>query len=348
MKRCSAFLKGVYFINLVIFLAVMITISVEQGNGDFQCNEITVDWGDSIWEDAVVKPSGAEEYQEWTLIFSYFNGVFEKNATTHPSVHRRPVYVERRKFDREDYEVVTPATIQYCDDISAWVLVSVGVVSASHYSGLSSGTSQTHPDVFKRVPTENGSVEDGCNWLLRSPETDSFDLTTVDGAWSIWTGVIGTTDVSIECNTCYVSLADFAHCFNSPCTLTRPIETIQDDVDCNLNGVCDTNGRCQCNREIDREFLGTHCENKLKNSCKSVRTADTNATFSIDYYQLSPDQPERLFQMYGRPVYSFVNGNLTKDEVIWLVYSGSRWFGLYINLADLNATMADLEAGTVE
>ena len=46
-KRASMFLKAVYFINLVLFLAFMSLISGRQNDGYYQCSEITVDFGES-------------------------------------------------------------------------------------------------------------------------------------------------------------------------------------------------------------------------------------------------------------------------------------------------------------
>ncbi len=39
-------------------------------------------------------------------------------------------------------------------------------------------------------------------WLLRSPETDSYDLLTVGGSWGIWLGRIDNTEVNYACNAC--------------------------------------------------------------------------------------------------------------------------------------------------
>lgn len=44
--------------------------------------------------------------------------------------------------------------------------------------------------------------QSGCNWLLRSPETNEYDLMNVDGDWKIWTGLVSTSTVSIQCNSC--------------------------------------------------------------------------------------------------------------------------------------------------
>jgi len=51
-------------------------------------------------------------------------------------------------------------------------------------------------------------------------------------------------------------------------------------------------------------------------------------------------------------VYSYVGGGnvdkLGQDDILWLMYTGSRWFGLWFNLADMNATAEDLVVSTKE
>ena len=87
---------------------------------------------------------------------------------------------------------------------------------------------------------------DGCQWLARSHETSGFDLLDVanENKWKIWTGKIIDTDISIQCNKC------------------------SEDTDCNLNGVCNEDGKCKCNVDEGVEYLGTHCEVELKGEPK--------------------------------------------------------------------------------
>lgn len=68
-------------------------------------------------------------------------------------------------------------------------------------------------------------------WLLRSPETEEYDLLNVQGEWNIWLGRIATTKVSISCNAC------------------------NDNTDCNLNGVCQEDGTCKCKSGAVRELF---------------------------------------------------------------------------------------------
>ena len=72
----SFLIKSVYILELAGFLFGLILITIRQNDGYYQCQEITVDFGDGIWLDpVVVGPDGVDLsaiYQ--TLIFSYFNG----------------------------------------------------------------------------------------------------------------------------------------------------------------------------------------------------------------------------------------------------------------------------------
>ena len=52
--RIHIFLKSMYFINLSIFLILMISVSIGQDNGRYSCPEVTVNLGNLIWEDAVM------------------------------------------------------------------------------------------------------------------------------------------------------------------------------------------------------------------------------------------------------------------------------------------------------
>jgi len=302
-KKASIFLKSIYFLNLGLFLAGMIFISMRQTSGFYQCDEITIDFGEGVWEDPLVLFDGefSEFSQEFTLVFSYFNGVYKQDGTE----AGRPVYKEMRKFDNQPYglpdeSTPAPALIKYSMEADAWIL--------------------THPSI-KKSRTEDAQSE---SWLLRSPETDAYDLLDVPGEWSIWLGVIGTTTVNYSCDWC------------------------NEDTECNLNGKC-INQICVCSSGKGISYLGTHCEVKLKDECGTITTEDTNITYAIEYYSSVPGGPaDTLFQEYDRPVYTHVSGypGVREGDLQWLVYTGRRWIGMTFNLIDLNVTAEDLVKGT--
>ena len=118
-KRASVFLKSVYFVNLAAFLGGMLFVSIRQRSGYFQCSSITVDFGDAIWEDPIVViPGIPEPVTTFTLVFSYFNGVYVQDGTH----EGRPLYKEMRKFDSKpmdpdiEWLITVPAEIKYSGD----------------------------------------------------------------------------------------------------------------------------------------------------------------------------------------------------------------------------------------
>ena len=214
-RKISIFLKGVYFINLVAMLAGMCVVTIKQENGDYQCQEITVKHPDNVWENGIVMwPDGTVE--EMVLNYPYFNGIYRQDG----SHDGRPVYVEMKKFDGtpfdevselpEGFESKVPAKFKYCNSIRAWVF--------------------THEFIRKSKHDDSD-----CPWLLRSQETEVFDIEEVEGPWQVWAGVISSAEVGITCNEC------------------------NDDADCNLNGVCQDDGSCKCFEDLGGiTFLGPH------------------------------------------------------------------------------------------
>ncbi|KAL7548821.1 hypothetical protein ACHAWF_012095 [Thalassiosira exigua] len=316
-KRLSIFLKAIYFFNLFGMFAAMAVISVKQTKGDYYDEKITVDFGDTIWARAWVKipswlpeylqTSPVGEYEPWTLVYSYFNGVFEKEDEL---LDGRPVYKERRKSDRSPFEQKVPAAIRYCADIKAWVF--------------------THESISRIKPSNSSKRSmQGCNWLLRSPETDEFDLLNVVGNWKVWVGTIGNADVSIASTEC------------------------AEDSDCNLNGEC-VDGICNCYKNSGALYLGTHCEVTLRDDCQTITGEGTNETHSVvSLSELTGNNAgsnDALVQLYSRPAYTYQRGtstltdegldrltsymqteyNVTVDFFYRLIYSGDRWFGMPI------------------
>ncbi|KAL9184898.1 hypothetical protein ACHAXT_002675 [Thalassiosira profunda] len=304
-KKSDAVLKALYFLNLFGLVAGMVVVSTRQLSGHYQCNSITVNFNDEIWYPARALNVETGQYEDWTLIFSYFNGVYEKNGT-HAG---RPVYSEMRKFDRTAYEGVIPAEIRYCEDISAWIFA--------------------HEHIRKN--DDESADELGCNWLMRTEETDEFDLLNYEGYWSIWTGVVGKTEIDIICNECV------------------------SNVDCNLNGKC-MNGLCQCKQNEEVQYLGTHCETRLSEGCKTIIGERGDEMMSVEYYNGAMNETgplDTLFQEYARPVYTFIGDEIDgqpmrEDDVIWLMFTGRRWFGIQFNMRERNITLDELYGGLIE
>lgn len=73
-KKFSVFLKTLYFLNLTLFLALMAAVSIRQNNGSYQVDSITVDFGNVIWEDALVKMPSAF-HEKWLELYPWFEDV---------------------------------------------------------------------------------------------------------------------------------------------------------------------------------------------------------------------------------------------------------------------------------
>ena len=177
-KKMTIFVKLLYIFNLLVFMGGTVAIAALQRMGRFQVGSVTVTFGEQIWEHALVEGSEQEE----VLVYSYFSGVYEQEGSQ--TQDGRPIYREMRKFDggKGAFEEKVPAEIKYCKSENAWVF--------------------THPYIRKSRGGE--TIEDSdCPWLLRSPETDAYNLLEVSGLWEIWVGVINkNAQVLITSNLC--------------------------------------------------------------------------------------------------------------------------------------------------
>ena len=148
----------------------------------------------------------------------------------------------------------------------------------------------------------------------------TYDLLDVDGEWSIWLGRIDKSRVEYTCATC------------------------SDNASCNLNGVCNGGGKCDCNSVAGTKYLGMHCEVKLEDdACGTIVSEVNNVVFLIQYLP-SPDgsgQPNTLFKTYNRPIYTHIQGMpcINEGDIYWLVFTSRKWFGIRVNLLELNATL---------
>lgn len=236
-----------------------------------------------------------------TLVYSSFNGVYIKDPVrTHQG---RPVYVEQKKYDRTPFDEITPAYYP----VYAYSAIEIDPVKPAEIKFCGDSWVLNHPFIQKSRKNKTES----CTWLLRSPETASYNLLDVDGRWDIWTGVIHETDVSIKCNKC------------------------SEDSDCNLNGVCNSTGACECDADDNAVYLGTHCEVKLRDECRTIIGELYNETWTVGspvtyLDEMGSRNGDVIDQEYSRPIYSYVDG-LPEDQApddfgsFGLIYSGSRY-----------------------
>ena len=171
-------LRCIYFSNFSTFLWCLVTVTLNQINGEYFAETVDVKFGDTVWRKAIIK-DGDGNFVERLLLFSYFNGLYERvHGENH---HGHPIYREVRKVQpHSKYEVKVPAEYKYCKGEEAWVF--------------------THPDIYKTIEGSRDSKD--CNWLARSPTPDDFDLLGIQGHWDLWTGAISKGDVSIDDGRC--------------------------------------------------------------------------------------------------------------------------------------------------
>ncbi|KAL3787981.1 hypothetical protein ACHAW5_007444, partial [Stephanodiscus triporus] len=263
-KKVTRFVGALYLVNFCIMMTGMAVITARQSRGQYTCQSITTRFGDNIWENAFVVNSTTGRFsgEKFDLIYSYFNGVYVANGTR----DGRPVYTEQNKGDSSPYQVKVGATIRYCKEERAWVFM--------------------HEHIHKDAMTLGSS----CPWLLRSPETDSFNLMEVLGDWSIWTGTISTNAA-----------------FRTTCNFCKTY------VDCNYHGVC-IDGRCVCEiSESDGRplYTGEHCEHPR--ACERL-VGNGGGRWEI----LSKDDNTH-WTVYGRGVYRLLdeeaNSTISDDHV---------------------------------
>jgi len=140
IRKLSTFLKTIYFVNICGMLGGMLYVTVNQVRGNYHQSSIEVDFGNTVWDSAWVhlssgvppwvRTSPLGEYASWTLVYSYFNGVYSIDRME----NGRPVYKEMRKFDATPFGLVKPAEIKYCDDIQAWVFRHESITRSKNQS----------------------------------------------------------------------------------------------------------------------------------------------------------------------------------------------------------------------
>lgn len=255
--------------NLLALLAMQIQVTIKQSNGDYQCKSITVIIKDEVWEESIVKVPG-KDIEEMVLIYPYFNGVYNQNGRSNDN---RPIYVEQNKFDNTPFDAISidsqiipvkiPAEIKYCKSLRAWVFMHEHIRKSTH-------------------------DDSDCPWLLRSEETDVYDIEEVEGPWQVWAGVISRTDgvyfvFLVWATSCLVSSLfsqNHIHVLCNVCSVAIVCNECNDDADCNLNGICMNDGKCDC-YDGDRgvTFMGPHCEVRLKDDCRTIYSGES--TFEV-------------------------------------------------------------------
>jgi len=251
-KWTFRFIRFVYFLNASLMIIGLVVLTMKQDSGAFRCKSFSLAFGDDTWEESwVILDDGSMEKR--LLVYSHFNGIYIENGT-HDG---KPKYSEQNKEDSSPFRATTPAEIVYCQDIESWVF---------------------RHDKIRISNDEN--LENECNWLLISPETEDFDVIDVSivSTWSLWKGQIAIGySIAVSCTEC------------------------NGVVDCNYHGQCNDQ-RCSC----DDQHFGIHCEfSRPCDMLKSSKDLNINLNILKDAYDTNVD----FVEVYGRPMY--VAHNLT-------------------------------------
>lgn len=181
----------------------------------------------------------------------------------------RPKYTEQNKEDGDEFKSTIPAEIIYCADIESWVF--------------------RHPNITTALTDDQ---ENECSWLLRSPNTESFDITELaeESEWYVWKGlIVSDYKIHIECINCY------------------------EVSDCNYNGKC-VERACDCNPD----HFGTHCQ--FEQPCNVIRSEKDNTTTLELLGDQYDEEGEDFVEVYGRPMYVINNLSGKPYSLLRLTY----------------------------
>jgi len=308
-RRLREWTKGVirafYFSIMVVMCAGLSYITSKQPSGTYGCTSIVVRFGDEVWENSWVTLvdqqcsvdsdcsktnqkcfQGFETdakfcHEKRLLIYSHFNGLYTFDGTE----AERPRYVEMNKEKGAPYKNTIPAEIIYCEDIEAWVFRHRHITT-SLYSDASNE----------------------CQWLLRSEQTEDFDLVELSTRfWRLWDGkIVDDYRIDIDC----------AECAN--------------DSDCNYMGTCveepGVDQKCECfpgvsscvclfvplrtdsstihlmSMPLLMQRFGDFCQ--FETPCDVIRSEkDSNTTLSVVKDLDQDDDSINFVAVYGRPMY---------------------------------------------
>jgi len=285
-------LKGVYFFNLFVFIAIMSVVTIRQKISYYQAESITVRFGDEVWDEALVDRGTYSE--EIILLYSWFNGVYIKDKSR--TNGGRPIYIEQKKSDSSPFDEtgtihpdygqltpVKPAEIKYCN--GHWIL--------------------THDNI-----TKSNDHDNECNWLVRSPKTPGFDLLEVSGSWQMWVGAIEQTEASITRNGC----EDDDDCnLNGSCSSKGVCECDKDD-----EGVAYFGTHCQVK-------IKDGCRAIIDEGSGSEWSTDALPTWAPNDVFETYSRPSYFYTKRNLPDGQDPLGVPDKDDLA-LIYSGGRWF----------------------
>ncbi len=299
-KQQSWFQKILFTIILFVLYIGWIWIQIKRGSGAFYdsvCQRFEIKFDDyefDYFREYCNDSNNSKCPASWigrtdSIRYTSFNDVYEAVRDQDGTValyNQRPVYTQRGLTGTNAFGTDSPpGKIFYCIEEEAWVFTIEGV--------------------DKGVVDQN---DGGCNWLMKSLQTDAHSLHQVDTTgWIVWTGLLDVVkDFSISCIECGTISIN---------------ETL--DIGCTYHGRC-VNEKCVC----DRGWMGSQCGNCV--SCSEIDVFDKASQGVTRYRRFEKLDPSTnmltSMQVYGRPIYYKVDVFSNIDPSLFVIfYDGGRY-----------------------
>ncbi|KAL7544328.1 hypothetical protein ACHAWF_007712 [Thalassiosira exigua] len=317
-KSCAHRLaRTVYFLNAIVLLAGMASISYNQHRGVYRCKTLTIEFDEKIWEDALVTVEEDGFDEPWHLVYSYFNGIYEEDGL----YDGYPRYVERNKNDGHKFQRTTGAEFVYCKAIKKWVFR------------------------HKHIKTALYDKENECSWLAKSQETLSYSLLSVaTDEWSVWTGKIESLYLHALCNECW-GLSDCNYrgrcneenrcvCsnddyFGDHCQFERPCNFLKSKVGYGCGELALQGDGDQFKKMYGRPFY-------KKENLSGIPSNSTSPENTVAFLLGRDIHPTTEFWFQDH------SASLLANYTVFLLFSGSRWY-MSMMLPDTIAKFRDDE-----
>ncbi|KAL7469751.1 hypothetical protein ACHAXS_010855 [Conticribra weissflogii] len=261
-------IRLVYLFNGGLMIAGLLVLSIKQQNGDFRCQSMSVEFGDNLWEEAVIILDDGT-FENRLLLYSHFSGIYVENGT-HDG---RPKYTEQNKERGVPFPPKSFTAKASLARIVGW--------SNSPFS----------PDFFAYFASENlfcDKIDDEA-WVFRherirtstNEENEKYPSLAMNA-----TPLLNATTMASASN----KNAIVAIKFGIHCEYDRPCQTIR------------------CKRIPSNEtllILPQEVSNFLLFCVES--TAEKSRNFTLELLGDKYDDEVNFVEVYGRPVYKVNN-----------------------------------------
>jgi hypothetical protein len=287
--------KIMFALTLVLSISAWMYFQIRQTSGYYfatVCQRFEIKFDDYRLDyfQKTCNDNNANCPSEWMtrthpIHYTSFNDVYEAQKDPNDTVYlhnHRPVYHQRGKEGKNAFGDDSPSgKFSYCIEEKAWVFTIDGVNKG-----------------------EVDQKDEGCNWLMKSVETEANSLHEVEtDGWIVWTGILHVVqDFSISCVECQGEESDGVV------------------VGCTYHGIC-SNEKCEC----EMNWMGDQCETCV--SCNELVYNSTDLDGSeLSYLRKLNGSDGVPLNLYGRPVYYKVDGFGKIDPLLEvLLYDGRRY-----------------------